>query len=76
MPGAPTLVDQSPEFGEEVGNAVDLVENDKAILVSAQEQARIREPGAVGPGLKVQVERIGVLGNPQRQRRLPHLTRT
>ena len=57
----PAPVDQASQLLKQLGRAVDLVENDEAILVLGEEQVRIGELGPVGAGLQVEVEGLHLL---------------
>jgi hypothetical protein len=52
--GAPRLVDDAAQLAKQLGNAVDLVENDELVRVRREEVARVAQLGAIGRGLEVE----------------------
>ena len=49
-------VDQATEHGKKIGPPVDLIEDDKLVLVALQTKLRLGEPGKVSFRLEVKVE--------------------
>ena len=61
LPQPPAPVDQAAQLLKQLGDTVDLVEDDEAILVLGEEQGRIGEPGLVGAGFQIEVEGLRLL---------------
>ena len=75
-PFAPTFVDQSAKRLEQLGRAMDLVENDQPAGVGAEEQGCIGQLAPVGRGFEVEVDRGPTCADRERKRRLAYLSRS
>ena len=74
---APSAVNQSTKLTEDLGCAMNLVQDDESIFARLEKQPRIREPGPIGCGFEVEVERSRrVADDVERERRLAYLART
>jgi hypothetical protein len=71
----PAPVDEAAQGLEDSGCAVDLVENDEALLVPGEVLFRVGQLGAVGLLLEVEVDRGALLGEVESQGRLADLAR-
>src|ERR1035438_4650397 len=67
------LVDETAQRLEQLGHAVNLVEDDEAVLIGPQEKRRIAELLAVLAGFKIEVKCARLLGDGMRERRLANL---
>ena len=70
---AATLIDESAQRLEDLRHAVDLIEDDQAVFVGAQEQRRVAELRAVLARFEVQVECVRTLGHCESEGRLADL---
>lgn len=53
---APTpLVDQSPQFLEDLRDTVDLIENDEAVFIGLEKERGVRELVSVFAGLQIEI---------------------
>jgi hypothetical protein len=71
----PPLIDETAQGLEKLGGSMDLVEDDQAILIAAQEQRCVAQFGAVLTRFEVEIERLRLAGDLERERRFAHLTR-
>ncbi|HLZ82764.1 MAG TPA: hypothetical protein VKQ54_04300, partial [Caulobacteraceae bacterium] len=74
-PPAP-LIDQAAQGLKEFRHAVDFVENDETVFITAQEQFGVGELASVSCRLQVKIERVPPAGDLVRQRCLSNLPRS
>ncbi|HMI82467.1 MAG TPA: hypothetical protein VK550_00170 [Polyangiaceae bacterium] len=74
-PATPPLIDETAQGLEKLGGSMNLVEDDQAILIAAQEQRCVAQFGAVLTHFEVEIERLRLAGDLERERRFAHLTR-
>jgi hypothetical protein len=70
-----SAIDQAAQGGEQLGHALNLVENDEPVFVAGEERIRIGQFSPILAGFKIQVDRRRFRGNRKGQRRLSDLAR-
>ena len=72
---APTGIDDPPKLREEAGKPMDLLQHNEAVFVLLEKHRRGRKARPIRRRLEIQVDRLHLVANANRQGSFPHLPR-